>query len=54
MVPVVEFRDGGEREKRSPPSIAAPRHEIPPDMIPRHDEQENHAHQAGKGRIPGV
>ena len=34
--------------KRSPPTVTARGNKIPPDIVPRHDEQEDHAHQAGK------
>src|SRR5580698_499086 len=42
------------RGKRSAPAVAARGDKIPPDVVPRHDEQEDHAHQAGESCVPGV
>jgi len=42
------------RRRRSPPAVAAHDDKIPPYIVPRHNEQEDHAHQAGKSRVPGV
>jgi len=48
------IRGGGRLAHPSPPAVAAHGEEIPPDIVPRYDEQEDHARQAGKRFVPGI